>query len=61
MRMSEEETPGKVVHVPAGGGPAVWVVGDTYTFKARSADTNGAFTLFEGAIPGSSSRWVSRP
>jgi quercetin dioxygenase-like cupin family protein len=49
--MSQAGTPGGVVHVPAGGGPAVWVVGDTYMFKARSEDTNGAFTLFEGAIP----------
>ena len=41
----------RAVHVPPGGGPAVWVVGDTYTFKAQSEDTDGAFTLFEGVIP----------
>ncbi len=40
-----------VAHVPSGDGPTVWVVGDTYTFKARGEDTNGAFALFEGTVP----------
>jgi mannose-6-phosphate isomerase-like protein (cupin superfamily) len=37
--------------VRAGAGTSWWVVGDTYTFKATSEDTNRRFTLFEASIP----------
>ncbi len=40
-----------VTHVPSGEGRAVWVAGDTYTFKAVSEDTGGAYMLFEASIP----------
>ncbi len=40
-----------VLHIPAGQGDSLYLVGDTYTFKAVSNDTNGAFTLFEGLVP----------
>ena len=40
-----------VRHVPAGEGRAIWLVGDTYTFKATADDTNGAFTLWEAIVP----------
>lgn len=49
--MSENYTTQGVRHLPTGAGPSVWVVGDTYTFKARSEDTDGAFTLFEASVP----------
>jgi mannose-6-phosphate isomerase-like protein (cupin superfamily) len=39
-----------VRHVPAGEGRAIWITGDTYTFKAVGADTKGALTLFEGTV-----------
>jgi quercetin dioxygenase-like cupin family protein len=38
-------------HVRAGEGPAVWLVGDTYTFKATTESTGGAFGLIEASIP----------
>jgi mannose-6-phosphate isomerase-like protein (cupin superfamily) len=47
-----------VVHVPPGGGRAVWFNGGLVTFYALGEDTGGAFTLFEedvapqtGAMP----------
>jgi quercetin dioxygenase-like cupin family protein len=40
-----------VSHVPAGGGRSRWVVGDTYTFKATTESTGGAFALLEASIP----------
>lgn len=40
-----------VKHVPLGEGESVWVVGDTYTFKAVSEDTGGTYMLFEASIP----------
>ena len=40
-----------VSHVLAGVGPAHWVVGDTYTFKATTESTGGAFALLEASIP----------
>ena len=40
-----------VTHVSPGEGRAIWCVGDTYTFKAVSEDTSGAYTLFEASIP----------
>ena len=42
---------GRVLHIPAGQGDSLYLVGDTYTFKAVSKDTNGVFTLFEGLVP----------
>jgi quercetin dioxygenase-like cupin family protein len=41
----------KVTYVPPGGGRSIWAVGDTYTFKAVSEDTNGVYTLFEASVP----------
>ncbi len=38
-------------HVPAGEGAAVWAAGDTYTFKARAADTGGRLTMWEAEVP----------
>ncbi len=37
-------------HLRAGEGRSIWIVGDTYTFKAVGADTNGALVLFEGTV-----------
>jgi quercetin dioxygenase-like cupin family protein len=42
---------GGVKHVPPGEGRSIWIVGDTYAFKAVSEDTNGAFMLFEASVP----------
>ena len=39
------------IHVPPGEGPSIWIVGDTYTFKAVSQDTNGAYMFFEASVP----------
>ncbi len=39
------------VHVPAGGGDTVWLVGDTYTTLLTGAQTGGAFTLLEALVP----------
>jgi len=44
------DTPG-VSLVRAGEGPAVWVVGDTYTFKATEQSTGGGFALIEASVP----------
>lgn len=43
-----------VVHVPAGDGEKVWVVGDTYTLKARAGMTGGVVALVEASIPAGS-------
>ncbi len=49
--MSEgTETRQGVRHLPPGEGKAVWVVGDTYTFKAIGEETGGAFSLVEGTV-----------
>lgn len=45
------KTEPRVLHVPRGEGRAVWVVGDTYTFKAVSKDTNGQLFAWEAEIP----------
>src|SRR5919199_6496367 len=37
-------------HLRAGEGRSIWIVGDTYTFKAVGANTNGALMLFEGTV-----------
>lgn len=39
-----------VLHVPPGGGRAVWFNGGLVTFYALGEDTGGAFTLFEEAV-----------
>jgi quercetin dioxygenase-like cupin family protein len=41
----------RVLHVPRGEGRAVWVVGDTYTFKAVSKNTGGQLFAWEAEIP----------
>jgi quercetin dioxygenase-like cupin family protein len=38
-------------HVPAGRGDQLWVVGDTYTFKAKATDTDGQLAFFEASVP----------
>jgi quercetin dioxygenase-like cupin family protein len=40
-----------LLHVPAGDGPAHWMVGDTYTLKASGLSTGGALGLVEASIP----------
>src|SRR4051812_15741685 len=49
--MTTNDSNRRVTHIRAGAGTSWWVVGDTYTFKAVSEDTNGRFTLFEASIP----------
>ncbi len=39
-----------VRHVPAGEGRAIWITGDTLTFKAVGEETNGGLMLLEGVI-----------
>jgi mannose-6-phosphate isomerase-like protein (cupin superfamily) len=38
-------------YVPPGEGESVWLLGDLYTFKAVSEDTEGAFALLETVCP----------
>jgi mannose-6-phosphate isomerase-like protein (cupin superfamily) len=49
--MVANDTSQRVTHIRAGAGTSWWVVGDTYTFKVVSEDTNGRFTLFEASVP----------
>jgi mannose-6-phosphate isomerase-like protein (cupin superfamily) len=37
--------------VHAGEGRSIWVVGDTYTFKATAESTGGMLALMEASIP----------
>ena len=39
------------VHVPPGEGESLWVVGDTYTFKATAGNTGGALFVMEASVP----------
>lgn len=39
------------VHVPPGEGESLWVVGDTYTFKATTENTGGSLALWEAVVP----------
>jgi quercetin dioxygenase-like cupin family protein len=56
--MTDTSQPGSVggsgttraVHIRSSEGTAIWTAGDTYTLKARSADTGGVLSLFEAAI-----------
>jgi quercetin dioxygenase-like cupin family protein len=41
----------RVVHVPAGQGEKVWVVGDTYTLKVTSDRTGGRLGMIEASVP----------
>jgi len=45
--VAENKDNAGVVHVPPGGGRAVWFDGGLVTFYALGEDTGGAFTLFE--------------
>lgn len=45
------EPTSRVRHVVAGDGLRVWVVGDTYTFKATGDDTAGRLFVWEADIP----------
>ena len=40
-----------VVHVPAGEGEKLWIVGDTYTLKATRETTGGVLGLIEASVP----------
>ena len=54
MQQSSMETASaapQVRHVAPGEGRAVWVVGDTYTFKATGAETDGRLVVWEALIP----------
>ncbi len=48
---THEPTPPRVLHVPAGAGEMIWVVGDTYTFKATGAETDGQLFVWEASVP----------
>ncbi len=39
------------LHVPADGGVAKWVFGDTYTMKLTAELTNGSLGLMEASVP----------
>jgi quercetin dioxygenase-like cupin family protein len=39
------------IYVPAGQGPTMWAVTDTYTVKATATQTNGALGLIEASVP----------
>jgi mannose-6-phosphate isomerase-like protein (cupin superfamily) len=39
------------LYVPAGEGTTKWLVGDTYTFKADSANTNGSLGFIDASVP----------
>ena len=40
-----------VRHVPDEAGESLWVVGDTYTFKATADDTGGSLAFFDATVP----------
>lgn len=42
---------GKVLHIPAGQGPTVWLNGDVYTVKADKDHTAGGLALLEVTVP----------
>jgi mannose-6-phosphate isomerase-like protein (cupin superfamily) len=46
-----ETTQARVRYVPRDEGRSIWIVGDTYTFKAVGENTNGAYMLFEASVP----------
>ncbi|GAA3182032.1 MULTISPECIES: cupin domain-containing protein [Streptomyces] len=41
----------RVLHVPAGDGPTVWVDGNTYTIKASHENTGGRLAFVEASVP----------
>lgn len=41
----------KVIYLRPGEGKAIWVAGDTYTFKAVGEDTDGVFAFWEATVP----------
>ncbi|MBT2479786.1 quercetin 2,3-dioxygenase [Streptomyces sp. ISL-94] len=41
----------KVLHVPSGQGPSVWLNGDVYTVKVDTAESGGTITLLEASVP----------
>ncbi|GLZ78582.1 hypothetical protein Afil01_33890 [Actinorhabdospora filicis] len=45
------DTPGRVVHVPAGGGTPIWLSGDVYSLKLGAADSGGTATFLEASVP----------
>jgi len=44
-------TAGDGLHIPADGGVAKWVFGDTYTVKLSAEHTNGSLSLMEASVP----------
>ncbi|TJZ57108.1 cupin domain-containing protein [Streptomyces piniterrae] len=50
-REDRPERPQRVLHVPAGQGPTVWVDGDTYTVKASHENTGGSLAFLEASVP----------
>ncbi|MFE1958626.1 quercetin 2,3-dioxygenase [Streptomyces sp. NPDC059479] len=43
--------PQKVLHVPAGEGPSVWLNGDVYTVKLDHRRSAGKLSLLEASVP----------
>ncbi|MFE1784324.1 quercetin 2,3-dioxygenase [Streptomyces sp. NPDC059506] len=39
------------LHVPAGGGPAVWLNGDVYSVKLDKEESDGRLTVLEASVP----------
>ena len=46
-----ETTQQRVAYIAPGEGKAVYLVGDTYTFKVVGEETDGRFALIEGLVP----------
>ncbi|MEE1788802.1 quercetin 2,3-dioxygenase [Streptomyces sp. SP17BM10] len=51
LRSDHPPALGKVLHVPAGQGPSVWLNGDVYTVKVDTAQSGGTITLLEASVP----------
>jgi mannose-6-phosphate isomerase-like protein (cupin superfamily) len=41
----------RVRHIPDAAGESLWVVGDTYTFKATGEDTGSSLAFFDASVP----------
>lgn len=41
----------KVLHVPAGRGPAVWLNGDVYSVKVGHEESGGLLAVLEASVP----------
>ncbi len=47
METKEEKVEKGATHVPPGEGRSLWVLGELVTYKTRSEQTGGAYSLFE--------------